>query len=426
MATFSDSETRLRRYLRDPDADVWSQKHLIQLFNEAQHRFNRDIGILQKIGGIHVPARTDYTRCYLWEENYLQGAIRKLGNYYDAAEYLCLFTWEIEQISGYGPQSEDGYRSCYSWEIYSIDGGVVEDVDVYKFPYDYDETVYIAYDREKLFHISEEEVRSDHCSYKTYSGEPRYYYRINQDEEREFALYPRPSSVVFDEEVTCLADSDFGYSFDWEYDNDHAPPGCASSVKFTETSNTYECIYPWEVMFIDGYTNPPSEYDSYLYYFTNNFSVDIIEHYAGAIVGISGEGSEGDLGAVYDMDSAFMADEYGIPVDFVGLDDNIFLIYKTRTTEITSATDTVEGWLDWQIKYIERLVASMALRINNDRFSVALADIWYKRYIDGLEVMKRYKGRRTAGRRPSLKTHRIPTRLKRRVDLPDTYPSAWK
>ena len=73
MATFSDTETRLRRYLRDPNGDVWSQAVLMQMFNEAQHTFNRDTSVLEKVVGIHVPANTDYTRCYLWEEDYVSG-----------------------------------------------------------------------------------------------------------------------------------------------------------------------------------------------------------------------------------------------------------------------------------------------------------------------------------------------------------------
>ena len=425
MATFSERETRLRRYLRDPNADVWSQKLLIQLWNEAQHQFNRDSKVLVKIGGIHVPARTDYTRSYLWEEDYVSGAIRRLGLYYDATEYLCMFAWEVEQIRGYTPQSTDGYRSCYSWEIHTC-GQVVQDVDVYKLPWDFDQPVLLAYDREPLVPVAEEDLMNENSQYRTCSGEPRNYYRIGQDEDREFAMYPRPSSPVVDTLVDITSDVDCGYTYDWELSNEHMPSTSKSYGKWTETEGNYETVFPWEEQFMAGDRNPPPEYDFHGYYVTNNWDVELMAHYEGMIVGIASHTMQGEEGTVYRMDTALIDEEYGIPVDYVDMDNNITLVYKPRITEVISSDDEIKNWLDWQLKYIERLTVSLAFRINNDRYSNELASFWMGRYLEGLNVMRRYKGKRSRGRRPALKTQHIAPNIKRLADLPDTYPSAWR
>lgn len=427
MATFSDTETRLRRYLRDPDAEVWSQDVLIQLFNEAQHTFNKDTSVLEKVVGMHVPQNTDYTRCYLWEEDYVSGAIRRCGQYYDATEYLCLYTWEVAQIRGYTPDATDGYRSCYSWEIYTL-SEVVEDVDVYKLPYDYDTTTYMAFDREPLLPIDEVDLMHGDSSYRTHSGGPVFYYRIGQDEDREFAMYPRPDTVEIQSVVDFANDVDCGYTFVWEATYEHFGPESISTGKWSQTEGDYEAVYSWEQEFASGNIAPGPEYDFSGYYLTNNWDVTLMEHYEGMIVGVTPDDNTiiGEEGVIYRMDSALFDYEYGIPVDYVDMDNNITLLYKPRATDILSSDDDIENWLDWQVKYIERLAVSLALRINNDRYSPEQSDFWLARYRGGLDVIRRYKGRRGVGRRPALKTCGSTRNITRLVDLPDTYPSAWR
>ena len=421
---WSSSETRIRKYLRDPNAKIWSQDLLIDLWNQAQDQLNKDSRLHTKILGVHVPGINNYTTTYEWEQEYLEGSIRRFGLIDAANGYTVSYEWEIPQIRGLTPVDSDGYRSSHSWEIYTISG--VVDLDILKFPDDFGSPLLVAWDRERLSPTTEEEIRSRGRAYRTNSGKPTEYMLIGQDEEREFALIPRPSSVTFDTYEYSVEDVDAGYSYDWE--TDYIPPDAKSWGKYTDTSNDHECIYRWEVPFIDGNHNPGPDYDFGGYYWTNSYEVVINDISEGMTISVDADSEDTEEGTFYRWDDCITESDYGIVVDYIPLEDNVLVVYIPRVTPVASPTDTIELWLDWQVKYIERKVVELAFLCNNNRYNPALSAFWGKRYKDGLEVLRRYKGKRTADRHVKLATQGyLPSRRVRGlVDLPDTYPSAWK
>lgn len=423
---FSSVETRLRRYLRDPNADIWSQDLLIDLFNQAQDQFNKATNLHIQVQGVRVPGINNYTRTYEWEEEYTEGAIRRFGENYDGAGYFCIHEWEVPQARGYEPGADDPntYRATHSFEIYTVSG--VNDWDILKFPDDFDRAVLVAYDRQKLGAVTEERLQKTRRAYKTNEGKVTDYCRIGQDEEREFALYPRPSDYTFDTISDTVADVDCGYCYGWESDNDHFPSEAVSTGEVTDESNDYEAIYRWEVPFANGDSNPDSTFDFGGYFGTSNYDISIHSITFGMINSVDPDSTTTEEGTFYRWDES-LVDTYGIMVDYIPLDNNVLVMYYPRITKITSPADDIELWLDWQVKYIERLTVSLAFLCNNNRYNPSLSAFWKYRYNDGLQVIRRYKGKRTSDRRVRFKTQSIRGRHRRGlVDLPDEYPSAWR
>ena len=419
---FSDVETRIRRYLRDPNGSIWSQSLLIDLFNQAQDQFNKDTRILVKIGGVHVPGINDFTISYEWENEYTYGSTRRFGEYYDATTYLCTYKWEVAELRGYTPTDTDGYRTTHAWEIYST-SNAVEDWDILRFPNDYSESVLVAYNKKQLSRTNETQIMSLDSTYKTRSGEPYVYIPIYQDQEREFALYPRPSSVTFLDYGEVVPDIDCGYTYSFEAD--YIPSDSKSALKITANSNTYDVIYGWEIEAATGNMNPDSTYDCSGFYATNNYDVYHLEQYEGNIVSIGNTTTE--EGIYYRWDDTVVEDTYGITVSNIPFDNNVLVIYLPRITKVVEARDDIENWLDWQVKYIERKVIELAFLCNNNRYNPGMASFWNKRYQDGLGVITRYKGKRMSAIRIGLKgTSRIPFGQINLVDLPDHYPSAHR
>jgi hypothetical protein len=423
---WTSSETRIRRSLRDPDAKVYPQELLIDLWNQAQDQFNKDTRLHIRVQGVHVPGLNNYTRTYEWEEEYLEGAVRRFGENYDATGYFHVHEWEAPQIRGFSPQDDpNSYRATHSWEIYTVSG--VNDWDILKFPNDFDKAILVAYDRQRLSPVTEETLQRTRRSYKTNAGRVTDYCLIGQDQEREFALYPRPSDYT----VTTIDDAvsvvDCGYTHSWESTSSHLPSDAKSPGKITDNSNDYEAIYRWEVPFADGDANPDSTFDFGGYYESTNHDVEMLSISNGMIISVDADEATTEEGTFYRWDGDLVDDYYGIMVDYVSLDNNVLVVYYPRVSRIADPTDDIELWLDWQVKYIERLTISLAFLCNNNRYNTSMSKFWKLRYQDGLQVMRKYRAKRTENRRVALKSYSVSGRHRKGlVDLPDEYPSAWR
>ena len=180
--------------------------------------------------------------------------------------------------------------------------------------------------------------------------------------------------------------------------------------------------------FVNGNTNPGPDFDFGGYYATCNYDVGHLSISHGMVISVDPDDTITEEGTFYRWDDAIVDGDYGITVDHVPLDDNVLVVYVPRITPIVDPTDTIELWLDWQVKYIERKTMALAFLCNNNRYNPDMSAFWEMRYQAGLKVLARYKAKRTAARRVKLKSAGyLPARqIKGLVDLPDDYPSAWR
>ena len=427
MTKFSEVETRLRRFLKDPNADIWSQQLLIDLFNQAQEEFNDSTRILEKICSIRIPSQYDFSMVYEWEEEFTDGKASGLMCQFVAAQYMSTQEWEIDAWVGQLPVIAGGYRATQPWERYSV-SVVVHGKSVFKFPEDYKTCSMLIWNRYRLKPITEESAMRSSRNYETRAGWPRYYYTIGRDQDREFVIYPLPSEIVWYEPETGAPDVDCGYSAAWE--SDYPTPESKSYARFTSiTEDDGICVYAWELYFLDnGNSNPDSTYDFGGYYATNNYDTKVVPYSIGMVISVDPDTDPGEAetGSIWGWKEAYTAEDEGIAVDYMDLDYQLLCIYKPKATKVLIPSDDIENWLDWQIKYIERLTVALAYKVNNDGYNPDMSAFWEYRYRDGLGVIQKFKSKQQTGRRPRLKgsgNRRWQTEL---VDLPDTFESLHK
>ncbi len=357
---FSEVETRVRRYIKDPDAKVWSRDLLMDLFNQAQDQFNKDTRMLVKIGGAHTPGIYDSTTANKWEEEYIEGTVREFGEYFEGTIHLCSFKWEVAMLRGYEPIAGDNYRVTHAWESY-ISDITVDDWDVLRFPDDFDKPILVMYNKKRLERLSESKAIKLDTKYKTRKGEPVRYIPVQNDEERQFAMYPRLNTVTF---------TDYGRSF-------------------------------------PGYYNlGPNE----------------------GMITVVDEGTTEEYGTFYRWDDVLPTmDDYGIVVNYIPTVSNVTVVYAPRIEPVFHEDSNIANWLDWQVKYIERLMVSLAFSCNNNRYNPTLSGAWQQRYQDGLNVIQRYKGKRLSSITTRLRSpSRTSVGSTGCIKFPDTYPSVYR
>ena len=410
---FTDVETRLRRYLRDPNAKVWSQDLLMDLFNDAQQHFHQDLKMDVVVSAVSVPAQYEWSSTSEWEEDYLEGYTRRAGTSFEASGEVVFFRWEITQIMGDTPQVSDGYRCTHAWEIYQ-GTVVIIDRDVLPLPYDFDDPLLIAFDGEKLTPIEEREVQASDSRWEYNTGEPWRYYMTGEDQDRRFVMYPRPSGIT----LPIIENSQINGSFAFDWEEDEINDGYSQ----LPTADAYTCFHAWETYYVNEGSFPGPEYDS-VTIATHLWEVELSD--SAVLAGIDGETFEGETGVTGRWDDAILMSDYGVDVDYIPLSNNVLLVYKPRVVDILSGSDDIEHVLDWHVKYIERKVMSLAFMINNDRYSPQMSQFWEGRYMDGIRIMKKYKSKRNMDKRPQLKGKSFSRYNKRLVDLPYPYPSVW-
>lgn len=192
-----DELTKIRRYLRDPDGNIWSEAYLRHTWNDVQKDFQHKTSILEDAVAQRVP---DLYHCaYLqdWEWQYLPSiysefyqALRR----HDGKTYC--YNWEPQEIAGItSDTSEWGAHFTQPWEAYMVTPG--EEVRM-KFPKNFRNVKFMAYDDEPIDYLSRKEVQSYDSSFITNSGTPRGYYEY-EAQDKSYVLYPRPSTAFIEE-----------------------------------------------------------------------------------------------------------------------------------------------------------------------------------------------------------------------------------
>jgi len=194
---WSDNKEKIRRFLRDPDGNIWTDTFLKIAFNDSQHDFCQDVGLLDSVQAISVPPQYQTSYFHDWEWSHLDqtGKVYKaLLEYHD---FVCCFKWEMQHLSNNsGSETEEGWAFILPFESYMITN--TNETAPLWFPDDFKETKFIAWDKEPIEYKTKKEIQSVDTNYKNHSGSPQYYYREDAF-SNEFRLYPKPSNPIFDD-----------------------------------------------------------------------------------------------------------------------------------------------------------------------------------------------------------------------------------
>lgn len=189
---------KLRRYLRDPNGNIWSEAFLRHLYNDVQNDFQHRTKVLEGATAQRVPEVYQWSYQQDWEYRFLpdtESRFYQCLNQHD--EGVFCHRWEPQQITGLAADVADyGAHGTQAWEIYTSETS--GDVLRMRFPADFNSVKFIAYDEKPLMGMNKKQIQSTDPSWMTKEGIPLAYYMQDQSED-SYGLYPRPSTSFVNE-----------------------------------------------------------------------------------------------------------------------------------------------------------------------------------------------------------------------------------
>lgn len=204
--SWTDDLKKLRRYLRDPNGNIWSEAFLRHQYNDVQQNFQTRTNLLEDIAIQRVPGLYQGAYLYSWEWPYL-GVTRGYQCLTLHDDFSLCSAWEAQEITGVSSDATDhGAHFTQPWEAYMTTPG--DPVKV-RFPKNLGTLTFIAYDDDLIEGTSKKRVQSRDSSYVRTQGSPTHFYPYDQD---DYVLYPRPSVAFYNEVegegVAVFADGD--------------------------------------------------------------------------------------------------------------------------------------------------------------------------------------------------------------------------
>ena len=96
---FGDELTKIRRFLRDPEGNIWDTDLLIELYNQAQHDLQLDTGVLEDVATISIPPKYPFSYLHDCESEFIEGqgyhALRQQQNF-----FACTYRGEAQDFFG--------------------------------------------------------------------------------------------------------------------------------------------------------------------------------------------------------------------------------------------------------------------------------------------------------------------------------------
>ena len=189
--------TKIRRFLRDPDGNIWDDAFLLGLWNDEQREYSRKHWVSEEATVLLFPAQ--FQMSYMFDHEwtfsgYADGNVRQC--LLETYEYRCCQPWEIKGLGGVdGEETSIGDRTTHPWESYMI--STPADMVPMTFPTDHHKTLFMAYDMEPLSFKPFKDLSMGDRAFRTYAGSPEYY-TVKDEISEAFYIYPRPSTVEFD------------------------------------------------------------------------------------------------------------------------------------------------------------------------------------------------------------------------------------
>lgn len=389
---WSEELTRIRRFLRDPDGNIWGEELLRKLWRETAVDLQRQVNVLEDMRALSVPPRFEWAYVHDWEYGFTDNsesaypALHQQGGHYT-------FTgiWEAQEFANWDADvSDEGAQNTHPWEAWFETPGKPI---IFPFPHDFRAVRRMYYDREPLPFMPKKQISLIDPTWQTRSGEPQAYYR--EDEvSNHFSVWPRPSTASWiDDDGTGMVTG---------YEDEPDETGSITPVR--NSSGTYFAVSA-TVLDSDG----------------NEFEVSTSSV-------LDSGGSNGLLlnqtGLItYAEDLGTLEDE-GVTLDVVDVDDAILLVMEIDPREPQSLGDDLD-MPSYLVRYVRFGVLGRAYAANTDGRIESLSRYWMARYNRGIENIQRFKGRRTADRVYRMVTQRAPivgTKPKH-PRLPDGYPA---
>ena len=191
---------KLRRNLRDPNGNIWTDIFLRHIYNDIQQDFQKKTRVLEDVVSQRVPQLYHFSYQFDWEYGYLPSKWSQF--------YQCLIQhdfsvishrWEAQAITSID-DSVTGYGINFiqPWEAYmgpSVPGHEVK----MRFPQNFNHVKFMAYDEEPIVASTKKRIQNSDIGYLTRVGRTFAYYPYDET-DNSYVLYPRPT-VSFADDV---------------------------------------------------------------------------------------------------------------------------------------------------------------------------------------------------------------------------------
>lgn len=216
MTKFFDEMARVRRYLRDPQGNIWSDDVIIALWNETQRHLSMMRGLLEDVRVLGAPPRYHASYMFDWEYAYtgeldpVHKMYRDQGGFYVTTSR---FEHQVHQgITSDAPDVEE--MVSHPWEAWHASpGGLVE----WPLPTDFFQAKGVYYDEWPIDYTPLRRILDNDPSWKTREGTPQAYTRVDVA-SNTITLYPRPDTVADDDLIHTGENAEFGLVADIEDD----------------------------------------------------------------------------------------------------------------------------------------------------------------------------------------------------------------
>lgn len=185
--------SRIRRHLRDPDGNIWSDVFLRHLYNDVQQSLQKETRVLEDVFAQRVPQLYHFSYMFDWEYGFVPtkwSQIYRCLTQHDLS-VIC-YAWEPQVIAGIDSGvSDEGVHWTQVWEAF-MGQTPGEEVEM-RFPQNFNRVKFIAYDEEPIDFTTRKNIQNRDHSYLTKVGRSQAYYQ-KDDTEMSYVLYPRPST----------------------------------------------------------------------------------------------------------------------------------------------------------------------------------------------------------------------------------------
>jgi hypothetical protein len=191
---WSEQLTRIRRWVRDPDANIFTDNFLMRLFNDEQHRVFSELGLVDTVKVVRTHPAFQDAYLHEWEWPYTGhsgGEVYQAFAYLDAEAAAYTAIWEPEHFKGYDAFTLDvGTQYTQPWEAWMADAPAFP--PPIPMPADFHEATLIAYDRRRLEPEDLGSIQDLDPSWRTQRGTPVGYWR-HQKNDNWIYLWPLPN-----------------------------------------------------------------------------------------------------------------------------------------------------------------------------------------------------------------------------------------
>ena len=195
MSTYNEEKTIIRRYLRDPDANIWSDADILAYWNDAQKEVFAKIGYIERAHSYKYPPEWTFSYMRDWEKQHTEGDQFQCLELWQARKVTICYPWEAVYFLTNSNTADGGHRFVHPWESQNI---TIADYVPIPLHADFYSSKFVAYDERPLQGIDRKSLAEMDPWYKTKVGLPEFYWRPDAV-SNQFAMYRHPSGPLRDD-----------------------------------------------------------------------------------------------------------------------------------------------------------------------------------------------------------------------------------